>query len=202
MCVYTVLDGCLEVGRAMSRLGMGQNPAAVIPICDDEGEGDDGYTTASEYFVEDSSATRKVLPALTEPIRLERQKSSSSGSGGGGGVLSSVLELLKGIRVGSDVTKLQLPPQFNLPKSQLQVYGEAVYCCGEDYLSLCSDAATPLDRLLAVVRFHLSTTRPAPFLKAPYNPILGEVHHVSVGALNVICEQVNSLSLNLLLEFS
>lgn len=180
---------------------MGQNPAAVIPICDDEVEDDDddeGYTTANEYFIEDHGCLprkeTRVLPALTEPIRLERQqKSSSSGSGGsgGGGVLSSVLELLKGMRVGSDVTKLQLPPQFNMPKSQLQVYGEAVYCCGEDYLGLCSDAATPLDRFLAVVRFHLSTTRPAPFLKAPYNPILGEVHHVSVGALNVICEQVN-----------
>lgn len=193
-----------------------QNPAAVIPICDDDDEDDDGYTTANDYFASepedvaqecpqlrnskrpsrkdsDKSHVKLCIPALTDPIRLERRNSSQDikKKNTGVGIVSTLLDLLKGFRVGSDVTKLQLPPQFNLPKSQLQVYGEAVYCCAQDYLGMCADGATPVERLLAVVRFHLSTTRPAPFLKAPYNPILGEVHHVSVGELNVICEQVS-----------
>ncbi|KAG0577005.1 hypothetical protein KC19_5G124700 [Ceratodon purpureus] len=186
---------------------------------EDDGEDDgDGYVTAEEEFcdeVEDgggrncahkflqvqsfkagsksgSFVKERRIPTLTEPFRLERKGSFQDGKKkGGAGIVSTVMELLKGFRPGSDITKLQLPPQFNLPKSQLQVYGEAVYCCGQDYLGMCAAGVTPVDRMLAVVRFHLSTTRPAPFLKAPYNPVLGETHHVSVGELNVLCEQVS-----------
>ena len=183
------------------------NPAAVIPIQDD-GNDEEGYASANDYLSSEpedgeelcsqelgSSAHKSGsflkkprLPTLTEPLRLERKGSLKKG--GGVSLVGAVLELLKGIRPGADLTRLQLPPHFNLPKSQLQVYGEAVYCCGQDYLGMCAQGASPVERLLAVVRFHLSTTRPAPFLKAPFNPILGETHHVSVGDLNVICEQV------------
>lgn len=200
------------------------NPAAIIPIEDEEDDEDDGYATALECFAseaedgEERGRAHKALPlqsfkrlslrdsekrssfgkqlripTLTVPLRLERKGSFQDGKKKGGvGIVSTVLELLKGIRPGSDVTRLELPPQFNLPKSQLQVYGEAVYCCSRDYLGMCGEGATGVERLLAVVRFHLSTTRPAPFLKAPYNPVLGETHHVSVGDLNVLCEQVTS----------
>jgi hypothetical protein len=207
--------GCAKMGD--SRQSSSWNPAAVIPMEDEEEEVDeDGYATAREWFSSDAEdgeeqgCSRKFLqlqsyktptksgsiakalrvPALTEPIRLERKGSCQKKPGGGVGIVSTALELLKGFRPGSDVTRLQLPPHFNLPKSQLQVYGEAVYCCAQDYLGMCARGATPVERLLAVVRFHLSTTRPAPFLKAPYNPILGETHHVSAGTLNVFCEQV------------
>ncbi|KAK9160959.1 hypothetical protein Syun_007300 [Stephania yunnanensis] len=46
-----------------------------------------------------------------------------------------------------------LPPLFNLPKSQLQCYGESVYCTsvGEDVLSKCNKGETQIERLLAVV---------------------------------------------------
>lgn len=145
------------------------------------------------------------VPRLTEPLKLDRKfsaggkhqdsaaaaKPKAAKTGGNGSLVASVVEVFKGFRPGSDLTKFQVPPQFNLPKSQLQVYGEAVYCCSQDLLGSCADGATAVDRFLAVVRWHLSTTRPAPFAKAPYNPILGETHHVSVGHLNVLCEQVN-----------
>lgn len=36
----------------------------------------------------------------------------------------------------------------------------------------------------------ISTLRPMTFGVAPYNPILGETHHVSSGTLNVLLEQV------------
>ena len=77
-----------------------------------------------------------------------------------------------------------------MPKSQLQMYGESVYCCRNDLLGNCARGTTALQRFLNVVAWHISTTRLAPFSQAPFNPILGETHHVSCGNLNVIVEQV------------
>ena len=91
---------------------------------------------------------------------------------------------------GSLVPYLQLPPLFNLPKSQLQCYGESMYCTVLDLLSKCNSGQSPLDRFVSVVAWSISTTRPATFGVAPYNPILGETHHVSKGNLNVLLEQV------------
>jgi oxysterol-binding protein-related protein 8 len=86
----------------------------------------------------------------------------------------------------------QLPATFNLPKSQLQLYGEAVYCGGEDLLARCARGADSLQRMCAVVAWSISTTRPPIFGFAPYNPVLGETHHVSTSAgLNVLLEQVS-----------
>lgn len=85
---------------------------------------------------------------------------------------------------------MQLPPQFNIPKSQLQLYGESVYCISSNILSKCVKEETALNRLLSVVAWSISTLRPLPFGVAPYNPMLGETHHVSVGSLNVLVEQV------------
>ncbi|KAK9099745.1 hypothetical protein Scep_023175 [Stephania cephalantha] len=86
-----------------------------------------------------------------------------------------------------------LPALFNLPKSQLQCYGESVYCTGvgEDLLSKCNKGGTQIERLLSVVTWSISTLRPLKFGVAPYNPVLGETHHVSRGSLNVIIEQVS-----------
>lgn len=85
---------------------------------------------------------------------------------------------------------MQLPPIFNIPKSHLQCYGETVYCIGEDMLSKCSKGKTSLERFTRVVAWSISTTRPMIFGQAPFNPILGETHHVSKGSLNVLLEQV------------
>ena len=89
--------------------------------------------------------------------------------------------------------QVQLPPLFNMPKSQLQCYGETVYCVGNDMLSRCSKAESSLERFASVVAWSISTTRPLIFGVAPFNPILGETHHVSKGTLNVLLEQVVSL---------
>ncbi|KAB1204284.1 Oxysterol-binding protein-related protein 4C [Morella rubra] len=92
---------------------------------------------------------------------------------------------------GSDLTRFQLPPLFNLPKSQLQCYGEAAYSIGTDMLSRCNSGESPGERFIAVVAWSISTVRPAIFGVAPYNPVLGETHHVSCGDLNVLVEQVS-----------
>ncbi|KAK6119951.1 hypothetical protein DH2020_046309 [Rehmannia glutinosa] len=86
---------------------------------------------------------------------------------------------------------MQLPPQFNIPKSQLQCYGESVYSIGFDMLKKCTEEETSLNRFVSVVAWSISTVRPLPFGVAPYNPILGETHHVSRGTLNVLLEQVS-----------
>ncbi|KAK4602003.1 hypothetical protein RGQ29_011189 [Quercus rubra] len=92
---------------------------------------------------------------------------------------------------GSDLTRLQLPPLFNIPKSHLQCFGESVYCVASDIMSRCNSGESPLDRFIAVVTWSISTVRPVIFGVAPYNPILGETHHVSRGNLNVLLEQVS-----------
>lgn len=106
-------------------------------------------------------------------------------------VLQRVLSLFRNVRPGSDLTHFQLPPLFNVPKSQLQCYGEGVYCIGEDYLSKCARGKSSLERFTSVVAWSISTTRPAIFGVAPFNPVLGETHHVSRGTLNVLLEQVS-----------
>ncbi|KAM1067463.1 hypothetical protein FF1_022705 [Malus domestica] len=55
----------------------------------------------------------------------------------------------------------------------------------------CNKAETPHDRFTAVVSWSISTLRPVIFGIAPYNPILGETHHVTRGNLNVLLEQVS-----------
>lgn len=138
-----------------------------------------------------TEASAGVCAVLTSPLSLdggwryglEGQKQKS--------IVSRVFDLFKCIRPGSDLTKFQLPPQFNLPKSQLQLFGESVYCYSEDLLGKCAQGETAVERFNYVVAWSISTTRPAIFGKAPYNPILGETHHVSSGNLNVLLEQVS-----------
>ncbi|KAK4755712.1 hypothetical protein SAY87_009469 [Trapa incisa] len=125
---------------------------------------------------------------LTAPLTLDGESDDHYRSPN---LVKRILGLLKNVRPGSDLTHFQLPPLFNIPKSQLQCYGESVYCTGTDLLRKCADAETPLDRLTSVVAWSISTTRPLIFGVAPYNPILGETHHVSRGNLNIVLEQVS-----------
>ncbi|KAL8509679.1 hypothetical protein ACS0TY_016771 [Phlomoides rotata] len=126
---------------------------------------------------------------LTAPLSLEGEESNSEYRTPN--IIQRILSLLSSVRPGSDLTKLQLPPQFNIPKSQLQCYAESVYCFRSNMLSKCARADTPCERFIAVVAWSISTLRPLPFGVAPYNPVLGETHHVSRGSLNVLVEQVS-----------
>ncbi|KAJ8620260.1 hypothetical protein MRB53_028789 [Persea americana] len=78
-----------------------------------------------------------------------------------------------------------------MPKSQLQCYGESVYCIEEDILSKCSNGKNHLERFANVVAWSISTNRPVIFGVVPFNPVLGETHHASRGTLNVLLEQVS-----------
>ncbi|KAK7303927.1 hypothetical protein RJT34_14847 [Clitoria ternatea] len=126
---------------------------------------------------------------LTKPFSLRNESDSEDYNGPN--LLHRILTIFKSVRPGSDLTRFQLPPQFNFPKSQLQCYGESIYSTASDMLSKCNTGHTPLERLISVVAWSISTTRPAIFGLAPYNPTLGETHHVSKGNLNVLVEQVS-----------
>ncbi|KAK7265225.1 hypothetical protein RJT34_32841 [Clitoria ternatea] len=127
---------------------------------------------------------------LTKPFSLENQ-SDSDENHKAPNILRQVLSLLKNVRPGSDLSCLKLPPVFNMPKSQLQCYAESVYCTAVDMVSNFNRGKTAVDRLIAVVAWSISTTRPVRFGVAPYNPTLGETHHVSKGNLNILLEQVS-----------
>ncbi|KAE9608094.1 hypothetical protein Lal_00003579 [Lupinus albus] len=127
---------------------------------------------------------------LTKPLSLEGESNSDT-TYTAPNLLQRILSLFKNVRPGSDLTRFELPPLFNLPKSQLQCYGESVYCTGLNMLSMCNKGQSPEERFIYVVAWCISTTRPATFGVAPFNPILGETHHVSKGNLNVLLEQVS-----------
>ncbi|KAJ7534672.1 hypothetical protein O6H91_13G104800 [Diphasiastrum complanatum] len=164
---------------------------------EDDEEDDEKLTQAAASSEDAVPIEQDLFPwsassvILTPPLSIDKNPSTTDQKQKS--ILFRVLDLLKAVRPGSDLTKFRVPPQFNLPKSQLQLYGESIYCCGHglDLLAMCTQGATPLERFVAVVRWHISTSRPAPFGKAPYNPILGETHHVSFGKFNLIAEQVS-----------
>ncbi|KAL4651982.1 hypothetical protein ACB092_01G200000 [Castanea dentata] len=125
---------------------------------------------------------------LTKPLTIDGESNTDYAAPN---PLQLVLSLFKNVMPGSDLTRLQLPPLFNVPKSHLQCFGESVYCVASDIISRCNSGESPLDRFIAVVTWSISTVRPVIFGVAPYNPILGETHHVSRGNLNVLLEQVS-----------
>ncbi|CAN8230514.1 unnamed protein product [Cochlearia groenlandica] len=126
---------------------------------------------------------------LTKSFSLDDEKDSEHTTSN---IIRRILSLFKNIRPGSDLTNFQLPPQLNLPLSQLQCYGEMVYSFGgQDLLGECNRRDLPIERLKSVVTWNISTLRPLVFGMSPYNPVLGETHHVSNGHINVLTEQVS-----------
>ncbi|CAI0553315.1 unnamed protein product [Linum tenue] len=139
-----------------------------------------------------NSEERKVVEVvLTKPLMVAAGDDSGDVEYRTPNLVQRVLSLFKNVRPGSDLTSFQLPPSFNYPKSELQAYGEMVYCAGKDILGECGGAGDPLERFTRVVVWSISTNRPAIFGVVPYNPVLGETHHVSARSLNVRLEQVS-----------
>ncbi|XBH99691.1 hypothetical protein VPH35_128950 [Triticum aestivum] len=135
-----------------------------------------------------TATARASAAVLTAPLSLEGGLAAELQPAN---LVQRVLSLFGNVRPGADLSHFQLPATFNLPKSQLQLYGEIVYCDGDDYLSRCGKGKDSLERFTAIVAWSISTTRPPIFGFAPYNPVLGETHHVSRGSLHVLLEQVS-----------
>ncbi|KAL9224104.1 hypothetical protein vseg_000173 [Gypsophila vaccaria] len=139
--------------------------------------------------VEDTKKEQKNEVILTSPLALEGESNNVDYKAPN--LVQRVFSLLTNVRPGADLTRFQLPPLFNLPKSHLQCYGESVYCVNKDMLSKCAKGETPIERMTNVVAWSISTIRPLMFGVVPYNPVLGETHHASKGTLNVLLEQVS-----------
>ncbi|KAL6189031.1 hypothetical protein ACLB2K_040421 [Fragaria x ananassa] len=137
-------------------------------------------------MVSQEEQTRVVF--LTKPLSLESETNADFRAPN---ILKRVLSLFINVRPGSDLSRFQLSPLFNTPKSHLQCFGESVYCINNDMLGNCNNGETPKDRFTAIVSWSISTLRPVIFGMAPFNPILGETHHVSRGNLNVLLEQIS-----------
>ncbi|KAJ9141327.1 hypothetical protein P3X46_031871 [Hevea brasiliensis] len=131
--------------------------------------------------------TDETQVVLTKPTSLEGDSDVYQPPN----LVRRILSLFKNVRPGSDLTNFQLPPLFNIPKSQLQCYGESVYAVGKDLLHKINSAENSQERFISVVAWSISLGRPTDFGCVPYNPILGETHHVSKGSLNVLLEQVS-----------
>ncbi|CAN7032420.1 unnamed protein product [Brassica oleracea var. botrytis] len=139
-------------------------------------------------MAEEEEGMRKQV-VLVKPLSLDDEKDSEHTTSN---LIQRILSLFKNVRPGSDLTNFQLPPQLNLPRSQLQCYGEMVYSLnGQDLLGECGRRDQPIERLKSIVTWNLSTLRPLIFGLAPYNPIVGETHHVSNGYVNVLVEQAS-----------
>ncbi|KAK7388134.1 hypothetical protein VNO78_22940 [Psophocarpus tetragonolobus] len=145
-----------------------------------------------QFSCELSSSRQATITkvVLTKPFSLETQ-SDSDATYKAPNILRRILSLFSNVRPGSDVSCFKLPPVLNMPKSELQCYAECVYSTALDMLSNLNNGKTALDRFICVVAWSISTVRPLCFGVAPYNPTLGETHHVSKGSLNVLLEQVS-----------
>ncbi|XP_038999023.1 oxysterol-binding protein-related protein 4C-like [Hibiscus syriacus] len=129
-----------------------------------------------------------IKVVLTKPFSIDGESEADYRAPN---LIQRILSLFKNVRPGSDLSHFKLPPLFNLPKSHLQCYGEQVYCTGTDMLTRCNVPDNPLERFLSVVAFSISTSRPLVFGVVPFNPVLGETHHVSRATLNVVLEQIS-----------
>ncbi|KAK3221354.1 hypothetical protein Dsin_008379 [Dipteronia sinensis] len=137
-------------------------------------------------MVKEGEEKKRVV--LTKPLTLDGDTSVDYRAPN---LLQRILSLFKNVGTGSDLTSFQLPAMFNFPKSQLQCFGESVYCIGNDMVSSINKMESSVERFTCVVAWSISTLRPVMFGLAPYNPILGETHHVSNANLNVLLEQVS-----------
>ncbi|XP_021723698.1 oxysterol-binding protein-related protein 4B-like [Chenopodium quinoa] len=138
--------------------------------------------------VHDLKIENKKDIILTSPLSLEGTSDTDYKAPN---ILQLIFSLFKNIRPGADLTRFNLPPLFNLPKSQLQCYGELVYCVNTDMLRKCTTGENAVDRMISVVAWNLSTVRMPVFGVAPFNPILGETHHASRGTFNILAEQIS-----------
>jgi hypothetical protein len=104
--------------------------------------------------------------------------------------------LLSSLKKGADITSVLVPAEFLRPESSLErlqdimQHGKLL-----ETIPKCSD---PVERLIAVTRFHVSGVIRVIFdgMK-PYNPVLGETcswqfdHNCTEGGISrMICEQV------------
>jgi hypothetical protein len=110
-------------------------------------------------------------------------------------VYSSTLlvELVKQLRPGVDLTKIAIPATFFSPRSLLEMFADMF---SHQHLFLRpATLADPIERFLGVTQFYFSQLFNGSGVKKSYNPILGEVFrcayvHEDFGPTTLVAEQV------------
>lgn len=88
--------------------------------------------------------------------------------------LAIIQSMIKQIRNGTPIYRVQLPIFLQEPRSLLERYGD--FCSHMDIFNSVADILDPEQRFLAIVKFYLSGWHARPKeLRNPFNPILGEV---------------------------
>jgi len=88
---------------------------------------------------------------------------------------SVIVHLIKQVRIGMDLTKVVLPTFILERRSLLEMYSD--FFAHADFYSNIPNGKTPRDRLIAVIKWYLTSFhagRNGSVAKKPYNPILGE----------------------------
>jgi len=105
-----------------------------------------------------------------------------------------VQSMIKQVRNGTPIYRVQLPIFLQEPRSLLERYGD--FCSHLDFLTSVAETADPEKRFLAVVKFYLSGWHARPKeLRNPFNPILGEIfkcrYEHSDSTTHYVAEQVS-----------
>ncbi len=167
-------------------------------------------TTNSVVAIEDDSSSSEEFfdapdapPAATERPRIpnsySRVRNPDDAENAPDHELSLIKlarEVLSSVKAGSDVTNVNLPASILDPVSTLEKSTKSMQR-GDLLPDICA-APTPLERMLAVLRFNLSGLAKEKFGKKPYNPVLGEVFRCAFahrerenGTTVLVAEQVS-----------
>ena len=149
---------------------------------------------------EEEAAELERLGLMTPEKREMHERMKSRGGS------QELVGMTKHLKVGQDLTDIELPPTFFVPFSTIQVAEDTVYViegCENDWSDL--KHPDPERRLARMVKLYLDTCAiraeggssagvksPYTFgaMKKPLNPILGETHRIKSGNTAYLAEQV------------
>lgn len=108
-------------------------------------------------------------------------------------IIGAAKSIISQLKIGQDMTRVSLPAEFLYPYSILELGGVRALNYGH-YLCEMTEMENPVDRIVAVARWYLSSTMQETFEKKPYNPILAESHfcwveHPRYGKIRYSAEQ-------------
>ena len=147
---------------------------------------------------EEEAAELERLGLMT-PEKREMHERMRTGQG-----TQELVGMTKHLKVGQDLTDIELPPSFFVPFSTIQVAEDVVYvveACENDWSDL--KHSDPGVRLGRFVKLYLDMTAirtesgssagvksPYTFgaMKKPLNPILGETHRIQSGRTSYLAE--------------
>jgi len=150
---------------------------------------------------EEEAAELERLGMMT-PEKREMHERIRAGQGS-----QEFVGMTKHLKVGQDLTDIELPPSFFVPFSTIQVAEDVVYViegCKNDWSDL--NHPEPERRLARLVKLYFDMTAirteggsaagvksPYTFsaMKKPLNPILGETHRIRCGKTAYLAEQVS-----------